>query len=168
MKQFKQKMAELSKLYDTCLDRYEVSYALYPDNSVIQEMKTEYAYFFKLFHETTPLSKKLFTLVDNGKDMGRRSPLEDSAFVPSFSLGVSQVTPKKLVNDMEGIQVAREGDQLNVSGNVGFIRPRRETKVSQICRSPFVSRVVDISTHSVNGEESRVWDWLFSNKRNKK
>ena len=68
VEQFAEKMAQLSDLFGICLDKYEVSHALYLDNPLLQELKTKFGYFFKLFRETSPLSKRLFTRVEAEKD----------------------------------------------------------------------------------------------------
>lgn len=167
LEEFAEKLTQLRDLFGICLDRYEVSHALYPDNPLMQELRTNFVYFFKLFGDTSPLSKRLFTRVEADKDTTKTAHCNDSTVVPSFSLGISQVTPKKLDSVLESIVVAQECDNQK-SSITDIVRPRRETKISQICRSPFVSRVVDVSSHAISAEEKRIWEWLFSNKRNKK
>lgn len=94
-------MKELDELYKKCLNSYEIVLALYPGNAKVVKLKEEYGMMFKVFEEASPISKNLaFGLsTDN---LGKSTYLDKEAqYVPSYSLGLTQMTPKNLVSDIE-------------------------------------------------------------------
>ncbi|XP_074343147.1 uncharacterized protein LOC141680976 [Apium graveolens] len=195
MTSFEKNLKEFVHVYERCLNNCEVSLALFPQNLRLAKLKKEYSQYLKMFEATSPIAKKL--LVGNVvHDAGKKSAiLDNSDFVPSYSLGLSQLTPKNLPSDLKGIgnsqlqgssgsvslvgkgqPVPKVVDEKGAHYRVGdkrivttkMVRPHREVKVSHLCRSPYVSRVVDVSSHVITTEERNVWKWLFLNRRNKR
>lgn len=140
---------------------------LYPTNPDLAGMKKEFSFFFSLFEETSPLSKKLFM----GTLEGSRGENNETDFrsLPSFSLGLTQMTPKNLCKELEGedIRGATTGGMYSHTIKEGFDvvcvredtnlaqRQRCELRATEICRSPFVSRVVDVVSHTLTTEEKK-------------
>lgn len=149
-----------------------------------------------MFGDSSPISKALCVGnfdEDDGTNMGEA---DDYQFIPNFSLGLSQITPKNLrtdidasadsamkglgvvsniltkgKNQMEGVSDDTEAQQKvrDIENKfAGILRPRRGIKASHFCRSPFVSRVIDVSDHQITTEERNVWDWLFKTRQNVK
>lgn len=195
IKGFEKNLKELDVVFSRCLNDFEVTLALYPENRKLTELKNEFGKFFKMFDESSPISKSLYG--GNVRDKCRAVPVEDySKFVPSCSLGLTQIMPKNLGMDMDIIarngNVVIEGSGIgedegnclvkgrNVVGELETLpratvrdqlvklRPRRGIMVAHVCRYPFVSRVIDVSAHEITNDERIVWEWLFQNKRNKK
>ncbi|KAK1365733.1 hypothetical protein POM88_041294 [Heracleum sosnowskyi] len=133
---FEKNLNELKEVYDKCLDNFEVAFALYPKNARLGELKEKYSLFFKLFGDSSPISKMLFVGYNDENDKTHFGEAGEEDFVPKFSLGI--------------------------------LRPRRGIKASHFCRSPYVSRVVDVSTHQITTEERNVWEWLFHTRRDVK
>ncbi|KAF1001375.1 hypothetical protein AG4045_025685 [Apium graveolens] len=168
MTSFENNLKEFVDVYERCLNNCEVSLALFPQNLRLAKLKKEYSQYFKMFEATSPIAKKL--LVGNVvHDAGKKSAiLDNSDFVPSYSLGLSQLTPKNLLSDLKGIGNSQlQGSSGSVS-LVGKGQPVPKVKVSHLCRSPYVSRVVDVSSHVITTEERNEWKWLFLNRRNKR
>ncbi|WOG86579.1 hypothetical protein DCAR_0205794 [Daucus carota subsp. sativus] len=90
-------MEDFERAYEICVNSYEVALALYPTNAELPKL-----------HE---LSKRLM----GGTLKEKNKVVDDSSFVPSFSLGLSQVTPKKLVDVMDGVDNA--GGESEVEAN---------------------------------------------------
>lgn len=105
--------------------------------------------------------------------------------IPSFSLGVSQIQPRNLCVELNKttmpqlVNVTEDGnchEGVLEKGKVverneaeGVVkRPRRDMRLSNNLRSPFVCRGIDINTRQVSAEEEAIWQWLFKDKRNKK
>lgn len=194
MHSFEENLIELKEVYDKCLNNFEVSLALYPENLTLAELKAKYNYFFKMFDDSSPISKVLCIGTIDDKSRTRSGELADEDFIPNYSLGLSQMTPKNLHTDLDGIgnsppklQFSSLDSSLkckkvveygcyNIVGkhNVGHkennidavARPRRGIKASRFCRSPYVSRVLDVRAHQITTEEKNIWEWLFKNKRN--
>ncbi|XP_074364661.1 uncharacterized protein LOC141705669 [Apium graveolens] len=103
MTSFENNLKEFVDVYERCLNNCEVSLALFPQNLRLAKLKKEYSQYFKMFEATSPIAKKL--LVGNVvHDAGKKSAiLDNSDFVPSYSLGLSQLTPKNLLSDLKGI-----------------------------------------------------------------
>ncbi|KAK1396384.1 hypothetical protein POM88_006247 [Heracleum sosnowskyi] len=193
---FENNLKEFVDVYGRCLNNFEVSLALYPQNLRLAELKKDYSQYFKMFEAASPIAKHL--LVGNVVDKaGKKTTiLNEADFIPNYSLGLSQLTPKNLRTELEGISnspkkghsqllsLSSEGQLVpklplhekdanrigGVNGNATteIVRPRREIKASHLCRSPYVSRVVDVSSHVINTEESNVWQCLFQNRKNRK
>lgn len=168
--------------------------ALYPQNALLAKLKKDYNQYFKMFEAASPIAKNL--LVGNVVDKvwEKTEILDDVDFVPNYSLGLSQLTPKNLDTELDGItnspkkkhsyllslpgkkhlvteDVFDEKEvqaRIKEMGNASaeMVRPRREIKASHLCRSPYVSRVIDVSSHILTTEEKNVWQWLFQNRRN--
>lgn len=183
MLRFEKNLHELNEVYDNCLNNFEVALALYPENARLAKLQEKYSYFFKMFGESSPISKLLNVGNGNDNDGQCFNEDDDDLFVPKFSLGLTQMTPKNLCSDIDGSddspvkrQVGGTHDIMVVQHELrdkgkniaGYVRPRRDTKASHFCTSPYVSRVVDVSAHQITAEERNVWDWLFHTRRNKK
>ncbi|XP_063939771.1 uncharacterized protein LOC135148469 [Daucus carota subsp. sativus] len=186
---FLSSLNQLDVLYKKCLTECVTTFALYPDNKRLANAKEEFPFFFKLFEETSPMTKGLCSASETRKKAVETE--EDNAeFVPSFSLGLSQMPLKNLDIEMEGmlpgnlkIQMDKdegkngnthvEGDtdrkEMVKGKSVECIteRPRRGFVPAQVCRSPFVTRVVDVNAHKIGADEKDAWDWVMQNKRNK-
>ncbi|KAK1396434.1 hypothetical protein POM88_006297 [Heracleum sosnowskyi] len=192
MLRFEKNLIDLKEVYDKCLNNCEVAFALYPENGKLAELNEKYSYFFKMFRDSIPMSKVLCVGKVDDNDMPKLGEAVEEEFIPNFSLGLSQMTPKNLCAELDGIsnspligQFGRTGysgkgkemveEGFNVMGErhevekkenyfVEIMRPRRGIKASQFCRSPYVSRVVDVSTHQITTEESNIWELLFQSK----
>lgn len=162
MEELSRYLDNFQRAYDLCVNHSEVALALYPNNTDLAKLREKHKQFFQMLEETSPLSKRLLegTLKEKNKEV------DDNSFVPSFSLGLSQVTPKNLGAVMDVVDNA--GGQSEVEANQLVARPRRGVRISEICRSPFVSRVLDISGHKITNDERIVWEWLFKNRRNRR
>ncbi|KAK1374704.1 hypothetical protein POM88_030897 [Heracleum sosnowskyi] len=56
---FEMNLIELNDVYEKCLDNFEVAFALYPTNAKLVDLKEKYNYFFKMFGDSSPISKAL-------------------------------------------------------------------------------------------------------------
>lgn len=194
MHRFEGNLIELKEVYEKCLNNFEVSLALYLESLTLAELKAKYNYFFKMFDDSSPISKVLCIGAIDDKSKIRSGELDDEDFKPNYSLGLSQLTPKNLHTDLDGIgnsptklqfssldsslkdKKVVEYENNNIVGkhnvrdkenNIDAVaRPRRGIKASRFYRSPYVSRVVDVSAHQITTEERNIWEWLFKNKRN--
>lgn len=189
-------MKEFEDVYGRCLNNFEVSLALYPQNPRLARLKKIYNQYFKMFEDASPIAKNLL-FGDVVAKPGKKSKIVDDAeFIPNYSLELSQLTPKNLYTELNGISnlpkkrrssllrltdkrqlmandVLDEKDvnqMVRQMGNASpeMVRPHREIKASHLCRSPYVSRVVDVSSHVITTEEKNVWHWLFQDRRNRK
>ncbi|KAK1358879.1 hypothetical protein POM88_043353 [Heracleum sosnowskyi] len=159
---FENNLKEFVDVYGRCLNNFEVSLALYPQNLRLAELKKDYSQYFKMFEAASPIAKNL--LVGNVVDKaGKKSTiLNEADFIPNYSLGLSQLTPKNLRTELEGISnspkkghsqllsLSSEGQLVpklplhekdvnrigGVNGNstTEIVRPRREIKASHLCR----------------------------------
>lgn len=77
--------------------------------------------------------------------------------------GDKQLVPKDVIDETDVHGMVRGKDNIAVK----MIRPRQEIKASHRCRSPYVSRVIDVNSHVIMTEERNVWKWLFQNKKNR-
>lgn len=176
------------------MDNFEVAFALYPRNARLAILKDKYKEFFKMFGDSSPISKALCVWTAECNVTTRLGEADDEQFIPKFSLDLSQVTPKNLRTDIDessfsalkedcigsifsdkGKNVMQHGsdnneaqlyvgDQQNTRAAV--LRPRRGIKASHVCKSPYVSRVIDVNAHQITTEERNVWDWLFNTRDN--
>ncbi|WOG92214.1 hypothetical protein DCAR_0311477 [Daucus carota subsp. sativus] len=165
MAEFRKNLNVFKGAYDKCVTNCEVALALYSSHAELATLREEHRPFFKLFEETSPLSKSLVGGPLKERNKTAEGQVDDSSFVLSFSLGFSQVTPKKLGDTMDGLQ--DPGEESEVVANQLVQRPRKGARATEICRSPYVSRVVDISGYKITNEEKYVWEWLFENRRNR-
>lgn len=191
---FENNLIELKEVYEKCLNNFEVALALYPENVKLAELKEKYNYFFKLFDDSSPISKVLCVGVGDNKTMPTSGDVTDEDFIPNYSLCLSHMTPKNLRTDLDGIGNSPKKLQFGGMGSpvkgqemveiryknvvqkhnagekankiAGMVRPRRGIKASCYYRSPYVSRVVDVSAHQITTEERNVWDWLFQTRKN--
>lgn len=172
MVSFENNLKEFVDVYGRCLNNFEVTLALYPQNPRLAELKKDHSQYFKMFEAASPIAKNLVigNVVEKTGENSTR--LTEADFIPNYSLGLSQLTPKNLCTELEGINNSQKKGHCMVERNgdspIGMVRPRREIKASHLCRSPFVSRVVDVSSHVITTEERNVWQWLFQNRRNRK
>lgn len=193
VKRFETNLNELNELYNKCLDNFEVAFSLYPKSARVAELKEKYGYFFKLFAESSPISKALSVGNANCKLRPSGGETDEDQFIPRFSLGLSQMTPKNLRTDIdqhsdspikgicggstistqEKTEVKKGCD--DIIGHTGLPkknimaevpRPRRGIFPSHFLKSPFVSRVVDVNAHQITTEERNVWEWLFNTRKN--
>lgn len=129
-----------------------------------------------MFGESTPISKSFSTgkVADDVQDNIAREYYEK--YVPSCSLGMTQMFPKNLGKDLDGCEessglkkqkqvqiVDKSINELHIN-----VRPRRALMPVVVCRSPFVTRVIDVNGHKITTQERNVWEWLLQNRRNKK
>ena len=176
MKRFEENMLELEANFNKCLTNYIESMALYPDNEKLAELKTRYKQFFQLFVDSSPITKSLSKRCEN---QGRKTTLDsdDNTSFPSFSLGMSQMFPKNLGDVMDTCAVTpvavqqsgKSTSEDHESGNLQApvkVRPQRDIIPTAICRSPYVTRVTDISRHNLTVEEKDVWEWLCNDSTN--
>lgn len=196
MKSFEKNLKEFEEVYGRCLNNFEVTLALYPQNSRLAELKSEYSQYFKLFEAASPIAKNLLSGSVAGNEGKKPVVVNEDDFIPSNSSELSHLMPKNLCSDLDDTsKMQMEGcprllsipgtrqlmankfiGEKDVNGNVGekdkttaeLGRPRREIKASALCRSPYVSRVVDVGSHDLTTEERNVWHWLFQNRRNRK
>ncbi|KAK1392557.1 hypothetical protein POM88_011613 [Heracleum sosnowskyi] len=174
---FEKNLNELKEVYDKCLNNFEVSFALYPLNARLSDLKDKFSYFFKMFGESSPISKvSCVGNVDVFDEPKLREANED-LFIPKFSLGLSQMTPKNLRTDIDGSDdlalkgifggsiysgkgktevkdgcaaIAAQNKVSDKENNfAGKLRPRRGVKASHFCRSLYVSRVIDVNAHQI-------------------
>lgn len=164
MGEFRKNFHDMKSAYERCIDNFEVLLALYPNNAELSKLRDENRKFFQLFEETSPLSKMMMGGKRKERDNAVEKQVDDGNFAPSFSLGLSQITPKKLGDIMDGFH----NEKNKAAENQLLQRPRRGIRVSEMCRSPYVSRVLDILGHKVTNEERIVWEWLFENRLNRR
>ncbi|XP_074332784.1 uncharacterized protein LOC141670710 isoform X1 [Apium graveolens] len=194
---FEHNLKEFDDVYGRCLNNFEVVLALYPQNPRLAQLKKVYSQYFKMFEDASPIAKNLLfgdEVVRPGKKL---KIVDDANFIPNYSLGLSQLTPKNLHAELDGssnTQKKRRTSLLRLTGKRQLVvnevlynekdahqkfietgnvyaemaKPRRELKASHLCRSPYVSRVIDVSNHVITTEEKNVWQWLFQNRRNRK
>ena len=165
MAEFRKNLNVFKGAYEKCVTNCEVALALYSNHAELATLREEHRPFFKLFEETSLLSKSLVGGPLKERNKTAEGQVDDTSFVPSFSLGFSQLTPKKLGDTMDGLQ--DPGEESEVVANQLVQRPHRGARATEICRSPYVSRVVDISGHKITNEEKYVWEWLFENRHNR-
>lgn len=184
---FELHLKDLDDVWSKCLTDFEVTLLLYPENGKLAELREVYGKFFKMFRESSPISK----CVNAGNVIHKVQPkaeLDDASFVPNYSLGLTQMMPKNLGRDMDciargdvvenaGVIVATDRNEVEPKRKMiesldrqpqVNLRPRRGLIPTHVCRSLFVSRVVDVSAHKITTEERNVWEWVMQNKRNKK
>ena len=178
MARFETNLQELEVVYNRCLTNFIESLALYPQNSKLADLKRRYKLFFKLFGESSPITKSLSNITAP-RDANIAAGVKDTDGVPSFSLGLSQLSPKNLGGDLESCgktpdlviprskQVGEDSVIPAEERPVKF-RPRRGMFPSSSCRSPYVTRLTDISKHNLTSEEKDVWNWLCQDKTNEK
>ncbi|KAK1384058.1 hypothetical protein POM88_021793 [Heracleum sosnowskyi] len=132
---FENNLKEFVDVYGRCLNNFEVTLALYPQNIWLSELKKEYSQYFKMFEVASPIAKNIL---------------------------VGQIVPKYVIDEHDVNHMVRENG--NATGEM--VKPHREIKASHLCRSPYVSRVVDVISHVITTEERNVWQWLFKNRKN--
>ncbi|KAL8107769.1 hypothetical protein AgCh_024246 [Apium graveolens] len=179
---FEKNLKEFVHLYERCLNSFEVIFALFPNNDKLVELKKEYMKYIKMFADGSPIAKNLPVgiLVDDNRK--RENKFNDEDYLPNYSLGLSQMTPKNLRTDMEGIAKGSSsaGESQNVVSDMFdaiktlalveskpdkdalMMRPRWEVKATPICRSLYISRVVDVSGHIITTEEKKSVGLAFS------
>ncbi|WOG81956.1 hypothetical protein DCAR_0101115 [Daucus carota subsp. sativus] len=178
MARFETNLQDLEVVYNRCLTNFIDSLALFPQNRKLSELKKRYKLFFKMFGESSPVTK---SLSNTTAQMGVKAAagVEGVVSEPSFSLGLSQLFPKNLGRDMESCEktpqlvtharnLVSEDSVLPAEDRPAKIRPRRGMLPSASCRSPYVTRVTDISNHTLTSEEKDVWNWLCKDKSNEK
>ena len=169
-------MLELEASFNKCLANYIESMALYPENEKLAELRTRYKHFFQLFVDSSPITKSLSKRCAN---QGRKTTVDadDNSSCPSFSLGMSQMFPQNLGDVMDNCAVTpvalqqscKSTSEQHDSGNLQppvKVRPQREIMPTAICRSPYVTRVTDISRHNLTAEEKDVLEWLSNDNTN--
>ena len=176
MKRFEANLEDLEAAYNRCVTNFIDSMALYPDNSKLAELKKRYKVFFQLFGESSPITRSLSSLCANQGASKNVAPEEDTS-VPSFSLGLTQMSPRNLGGAIETCvatpaavvpfeQKATGSTDMDSLHEPAKTRPKRDIIPSAVCRSPYVTRVTDISRHSLTAEEKDVWEWLCEDKTN--
>ena len=65
MKRFEANLEDLEAAYNRCLTNFIDSMALYPQNAKLAELKQRYKVFFKMFGESSPVTKSLSSLCTN-------------------------------------------------------------------------------------------------------
>lgn len=110
----------------------------------------------KLFNSMESQSKTLSLPLSNSSS-AFKTPMADSLFkvpldasIPSFNLGIEVAA-----NDNE-VLTDRQG------------RPVRDRRVADIKRSPYIDRFTSINGKYYRKEETDMWNWLHSNKKNPK
>ncbi|KAK1363410.1 hypothetical protein POM88_038971 [Heracleum sosnowskyi] len=100
---FENNLKEFVDVYGRCLNNFELTLALYPQNIRLAELKKEYSQYFKMLEAASPIAKNL--LVGNVVDKaGKQSAIINEVdFIPNYSLGLSQLTPKNLCTELEEI-----------------------------------------------------------------
>ena len=152
------------------------SLALYPQNKKLADLKNKYKRVFQWFGESSPVTKSLSNSCANKWPKKSREVNSDD-IAPSFSLGLSQMCPKNLGDAMDTCLITPEpsillSKQTNDRSETGMLqepvkgRPRRDIMPTAICRSPYVTRLIDIGRHILTAEERDVWDWLCHDKTN--
>ena len=176
MKRFEANLEDLEAAYNRCVTNFIDSMALYPHNAKLAELKQRYKVFFKMFGESSPVTKSLSSLCTN-RGPSKKVDVEQDSGVPSFSLGLSQMIPRNLGDAIEtcvvtpAAAVALGKKASGSSDNEGLheplkARPRRDIIPSAICRSPYMTRVTDINRHNLTSEERDVWEWLCEDRTN--
>ena len=97
----------LEEAYKRCVTDCVSTFALFPECERLPKIKAEYPMFFNFFAETSPITKNLCS-----RSIGVEKNVEvmddDDSFVPNFSLGISQISPKNLEKYMEGLSGIKE------------------------------------------------------------
>ncbi|KAL1809459.1 hypothetical protein ACET3Z_026449 [Daucus carota] len=170
MNRFEANLQELEEVYNRCLTNYVDSLALFPENKKLAELVRRYKQFFKMFGDSSPITKSLrHSKTLKGKEVAVEQ--DGNEVMPNFSLGLSQMFPKNLGSVMDSCPITPkrvgapeeypEDDSPRGIGNPPLkVRPRRGIFPTAICRSPYVTRLVDITRHHLSAEERDVWDWL--------
>lgn len=94
-------MKKLEDVYGRCLNNFEVTFALYPQNPRLTELKSEYSQYFKMFEATSPIAKNLQVGNVTGKAEKKSAIVDEDDFIPNYSLGLSQLMPKNLCSDLD-------------------------------------------------------------------
>ncbi|WOH00546.1 hypothetical protein DCAR_0519912 [Daucus carota subsp. sativus] len=106
--------------------------------------------------EATVMDKSMYTMTyENNKEGQEQSTQKRSALDVRMN--------KKVDKKGEDKGKTTKADRAELDN----ARPKRGKFPSAICRSPYVSRIVDISGYNITVEARNIWDWLFSNKRDK-
>lgn len=138
---------------------------LYVDNLSVPR-KTSDVNSGVLFDSMESQSKAL-SMSEEVKSSCLRTPVNASVFkvglngdIPVFDLGIEG--PEEINRELIC-------DQLPVvNANADCERPKRDRKITDVQKSPFFDRVTPIFARSFKKEESDMWNWLHSNKRNPK
>ncbi|KAL8089264.1 hypothetical protein AgCh_038891 [Apium graveolens] len=144
---FEHNLKEFDDVYGRCLNNFEVVLALYPQNPRLAQLK-----------KLTP--KNLHAELDGSSNTPKKRRTSLLRLTGKRQLVVNEV----LYNEKDAHQ--KFGETGNVYAEMA--KPRRELKASHLCRSPYMSRVIDVSNHVMTTEEKNVWQWLFQNRRNRK
>lgn len=110
----------------------------------------------------------------------------EKKYMPSFSIGLTPIEPKNILDDIlveasakcdeetecaegvvDDIDEERKTAEKVEGAGIGR-RQRRDRKLPDSLRSPYVSRVVEISKRTIKFEEEALWQWLFSTQSNEK
>ncbi|KAK1383135.1 hypothetical protein POM88_020870 [Heracleum sosnowskyi] len=167
---FENNLKEFVDVYGRCLNNFEVMLALYPQNIRLAELKKEYIQYFKMFEAASPIAKNLLfgNVVDKA---GKQSAIiNETDFIPNYSLGLSQLTPKNLCTELEEISNSPKKGHLrllNFSGE-GQIVPKYVIDEKDVNRMVREKWVVDVISHVIPTKERNVWQWLFQNRKNRK
>ncbi|KAL1826992.1 hypothetical protein ACET3Z_005404 [Daucus carota] len=95
------------KAYKKCIAYCVSTFALFPESESLAKLKAEYPMFFNLFAETSPMTKNMCL---RSIGVGRNVEVmdDDDSFVPNYSLGISQISPKNLEKNIEGLSCIKE------------------------------------------------------------
>lgn len=86
---FERNLKEFLDIYRRCLNNFEVTLALYPQNPRLAQLKKVYSQYFKMFEDASPIAKNLLfgdVLVKRGK---KTKIVDDTEFIPNYSFGLS-------------------------------------------------------------------------------
>ncbi|KAL1826993.1 hypothetical protein ACET3Z_005405 [Daucus carota] len=177
IERFVNSLTELHKAYKKCIADCVSTFVLFPESESLAKLKAEYPMFFNLFAETSPMAKNMCL---RSIGVGRNVEVmdDDDSFVPNYSLGISQISPKNLEKNIEGANagcsdkkyIEKNREHSRRMGKVvfdkdGYVRQRRGLAPSRICRSPFVTRVTDVNAHRITVEERDFCDWLMQDEQ---
>ena len=119
MEVFEKNLEKLDSIYRKCLANYIEAFALYPDNAKLQDLKLEYAYFFKIFEESSPSTRSLYSAHCSGSNSSLCTEEDNKRYVTSYSDGLTQMSPKKLCYSSTGSTEKIDGRMMNKTVEIG-------------------------------------------------
>lgn len=64
---FEKNMEEFDVIFKKCMTNFIDAFALYPNNGKLEELKRKYALYFKIFEDSSPITKSLYSAQCSGK-----------------------------------------------------------------------------------------------------
>lgn len=101
-------------------------------------------------------------------------------YAPTFSLGLTPLQPRNICAELNFESVPRENKEtklqnrckrapsrgteiIDYKDNEEYMqkRPKRVIQPTDVLRSPFLTRIVDLTARKIKKEEEEIWQWLF-------